>query len=433
MKKSAVEKVMGALGGQSLFLLTNMLSFLIVVKIFSPGEFASWGFYLSLMALLDGIRQGLIQNGLTRYLIQYPKREKSLLSSALVLHLGFIGLLSLVLYAFAGPISEFWNLPEMEVLLRYSWLSLLSSGSLQSLYSLLFAKGKSRTYFFLNLYYLLGTGLVLLVLSSSKQIGLLELLWAQSVVGLLLVVYGGISGGILAFARPSLFWIGKLLAFGKHVAGTNAFSLLFQKADLWMIGYFLDAKSVALFLLATKVIQYIDLPLSALSQMIYPRLAATDRCNDATELNFELARAILLLFALILPGVLLVLMFSDSIILLLSTGQYLEAAPLIILLSLASLAKPWGRVLGMALDASGKPEINLQMLAISLIINVVGNAILIPIYGVIGAAFATSMSTVLTIVIGQIRIRRYLDILPFNKQAMLIWSILTKQLKLKIA
>jgi O-antigen/teichoic acid export membrane protein len=167
--------------------------------------------------------------------------------------------------------------------------------------------------------------------------------------------------------------------------------------------------------------------------MIYPRLAATDRSKDTIQLNFELARGILLLFALILPGVLLVLMFSDSIILLLSTGQYLEAAPLIILLSLASLAKPWGRVLGMALDASGKPEINLHMLAISLIINVVGNAILIPIYGVIGAAFATSISTVLTIVIGQIRIRKYLDILPFNQQTLLIWSILTKHLKLKTA
>jgi O-antigen/teichoic acid export membrane protein len=433
MKKTAIEKVMGALGGQSLFLLTNMLSFLVVVKIFSPGEFASWGFYLSLMALLDGIRQGLIQNGLTRYLIQYPKREKPLLSSASVLHLGFIGILSLLLAAFAGPISAFWNLPEMEILLRYSWLTLMASGTLQSVYSLLFAKGKTRTYFFINLYYLIGMGLVLLYLSLTNQIGLLQLLWAQSVIGLLLAGYGGLQVGIFSMARPSLFWIRRLLSFGKHVAGTNAFSLLFQKADLWMIGYFLDAKAVALFLLATKVIQYIDLPLSALSQMIYPRLAATDRSKDTIQLNFELARGILLLFALILPGVLLVLMFSDSIILLLSTGQYLEAAPLIILLSLASLAKPWGRVLGMALDATGKPQINLHMLAISLIINVVGNAILIPIYGVIGAAFATSMSTVLTIVIGQIRIRKYLDILPFNQQTLLIWSILTKHLKLKTA
>lgn len=431
MKRSALQKIIGAMGGQSLFLLTNMLSFLIVVKIFTPEEFAAWGFYLSLMALLDGIRQGLIQNGLTRFLIQYPDQEKSLMGSALALHLIFIGILSLLLFVFAAPISTFWNLPEMEALFRYSWLTLLASGSLQTFYSLLFAKGKSRVYFLFNLAYLVGIGMVLFVLLSLGKPGLLDLLWGQNAISLLLLAIGLRLSNWFQWGLPTLPWMIKLLAFGKHVAGTNAFSLLFQKADLWMIGFLLDAKSVALFLLATKVIQYIDLPLSSLSQILYPRFAATGRSQNTNELNFEMARGILLLFVLILPGVLLVLMFSESLILILSTEEYLEAAPLIILLGLASLAKPWGRVFGMALDAMGKPQINMHMLAFSLVVNVAANALFIPIYGVGGAAFATSLSTVLTIGLGQVKIRKYLEILPIDQQLLLIKSIITKNLNLK--
>lgn len=430
MKTTWVSKIMGALGGQGLFLLTNMLSFLVVVKIFNPGEFAAWGFYLSLMALLDGIRQGLIQNGLTRFLIQFPRQEGKLLGTALILHLAFITLISFLLFLFAGPISRFWSLPEMEILLRYSWLTLFATGSMQTYFSLLFAKGKSKRYFFFNVAYLLGIGSSLIILHRWDQISLLTLLWTQGGVTLALVIWG-LSDQTFRLGIPSFYWFRKLLAFGKHGAGTNAFSLLFQKADLWMIGYFLDAQAVAFFLLATKIIQYIDLPLSSLSQVIYPRFAASGRSKNTTDLNFELARAILLLFALILPGVLLVLLFSDQIILILSTSNYLEATPIVILLALASLVKPWGRVFGMALDATGRPEINLQMLALSLVINVAANALLIPWYGVTGAAVATSLSTVITILIGQLRIRKYLDVIPFTQQILLIKGIITRQLNFK--
>lgn len=431
MKAGIWGKVIGAVGGQSLFLLTNMLSFLVVVKVFLPEEFAAWGFYLSLMALIDGIRQGLIQNGLTRFLLHHPEEEKSILGAALVLHVGFIVLAGLAFYLFAAPISAFWELPSMEGLFRYAWLTLLATGSLQGFFSLLFAKGKSERYFYFNLIYFVVSSLGIGGLYALDRLDLPHLIWVQSGLALALTGLGLRLGNWLAWGSPTREWTGKLIQFGKHVAGTNAFSLLFQKADLWMIGYFLDAKAVALFLLATKIIQYIDLPISSLSQLIYPRLAATGRSNHAAELNFEVARAILLLFALILPGVLLVLIFSKPIILMLSTPEYLAAAPVVILLALASLAKPWGRVFGMALDASGKPEVNLQMLGLSLGINVVANALLIPKFGLIGAAAATSLSTVLTIAIGQLRIRKYLEVDSFYEQVQLIRKIVTTSLNIK--
>ena len=77
---------------------------------------------------------------------------------------------------------------------------------------------------------------------------------------------------------------------------------------------------------------------------------------------------------------------------------------------LACLVKPLGRVFGLTLDAIGQPQVNFQMLMISLVINVSMNLILIPVYGVMGAAIATSSSILITVSIGQLHLRKILDI-----------------------
>ena len=52
----------------------------------------------------------------------------------------------------------------------------------------------------------------------------------------------------------------------------------------------------------------------------------------------------------------------------------------------------WGRVFGNDLAARGRPGINAWIAAMNLLVNVVANLILIPDYGLYGAAIATSLS-----------------------------------------
>jgi len=134
------------------------------------------------------------------------------------------------------------------------------------------------------------------------------------------------------------------------------------------------------------------------------------RSNDVTQLNAEYARGILLLFILLAPAALLVLFFATPIVTLLSSEEYLGTVPLLMILVPATLIKPWGRVFGLALDAVGKPQVNFQMLGFSLTVNIILNFILIQAFGLIGAAAATSISIVATIILGQIRIKKYLEV-----------------------
>jgi O-antigen/teichoic acid export membrane protein len=432
LKSKLLSGTVLALGGQAAFLMSNMILFLVVVREFSQADFGVWGLYLTIIALLDGLRQGLLQNGLTRYLIIDPVSEKQILGAGLFLHLIYIAFASALLAAFAGPIAQFWNMSEMEELLKLSFLPLMSIGTIQGLSVLCFAKGKSGAYLLLNLSYLSAFVLGLGLIYWNGELSLSNILWVQ---GFSFLFPLGLSRFFVLgkFGFPTLHWIRELLQYGKYIAGTNLFSLLFQKADIFMIGYFLNPAAVGLFHLATKIIQYIELPLSALSQTIYPRLAATHRSNDVTQLNAEYARGILLLFVLLAPAALVVLFFASPIVTLLSSEEYLGTVPLLMILVPATLIKPWGRVFGLALDAVGKPQVNFQMLGFSLTVNIILNFILIQAFGLIGAAAATSISIVATIILGQIRIKKYLEVnsgmalIHFAKQT------LTQNFKLKIS
>lgn len=398
-----------AIAGQGAFLLSNLLLFLLVVREFSQEQFGVWALFLTIIAILDGLRQGFLQNGFTRFQILFPESSGVIFSSGVVLHFLFIGLASLGLFLFAGPISQFWNMPSLYPLLRLSIFPLLSLGTIQGLAVVCFAKGKVGSYLLINLSYLGLFVSGLMVLTLFFGLSLYGILISQFLASLPLLILGKVMS-LFSWERPTFHWIRQLLNHGKYIAATNLFSLLFQKMDVLMIGFFLNPAAVALFHLANKVIQYVELPLSALSQSIYPRLAAAHRSDDTTQLNGEYNRAILLLFVLLAPGALIAFFFGSAVVEIISSSEYVEAVPLLMILLPATLIKPWGRVFGLALDAVGKPEINFQMLAISLAVNGVLNLLLISSFGLVGAAVATSTSIVITILWGQIRIKKYLRI-----------------------
>jgi O-antigen/teichoic acid export membrane protein len=416
IRNPILRQLAGAMGGQVLFLLTNMAFFMLAAKNLHADAFATWGMYQMLIALVDGVRQGLIHNGLTRSILQDPEEEGKITGSALLIHLLFIVSIYPLLLLISGPMAAFFQMPMLNHLMPYSILSLLGLGSLQTFFNLLFAKKKEHIYFQTTLAFLTISLVGMGGLIVLEKVSVISLLLVQSFGALLVLLVGLKQKAWIKLNSPDKAWIKNLLHFGKHVAGTNALSLLFQKADLLMIAFFLGSEEVAIFLVVGKVLQYVELPLSAISPWIYPRIATAYRSNTATHLNLEYSRSILILFALLLPGALLTGVFGEKLILWISSAQYGEAVPLVMILVLASFSKPWGRVFGMSLDAAGKPKVNFQMLALSLLINIMLNASLIPIWGLTGAVIATGSSIVITVIIGQMRLRNYLPLVGFAKR-----------------
>ena len=93
-------------------------------------------------------------------------------------------------------------------------------------------------------------------------------------------------------------------------------------------------------------------------------------------------------------------------------GPYVQAYSALCILVIGQLINAVMGSVGLFLSMTGHEKETLRALAISAILNVVLNALLIPKFGIIGAASATAVSVVLWNVILGIQLYRRLNLVP---------------------
>lgn len=394
-----------SLYAQACLLLANFLLFVVLLKGSEPDAYGHWALYITLVTIADSFRQGFLHHGFIRLFVQQSKEATSLTASALLINYGFIAIISLVLWG--ASLGQENTL--LATLFANGWKGLLALGTLQFVNMLCIARQNFKAYFFQNLVYLvafaLGMG-IFLIKGSPDFIAVINLQLVASIITLAfyLIQYPP------TWALPQRQHLQNLWSFGRYAAGTNLLSMLFHKADVLMLAFFTSPATVALFHFATKLVAYADLPLNAFSQVIYPKLADAHRKGNPLHLKETYLVAILRLLALSIPLLFGMMIFNKHIINFLSTDDYTQSSTVIIILLIGSLAKPVGRVFGLLLDAMGKPQVNFQMLGFSLLVNVLMNALLIPAWGLTGAAIATSISIILTVAVGQWRLQKWVRI-----------------------
>ncbi|MFT4760019.1 MAG: lipopolysaccharide exporter [Saprospiraceae bacterium] len=393
----------------------NLIAFVILIRVLSEYEFGVWVLYTSIIAFVEMARNGLIQNGLIKFMTANPAAEAAIGKTALSMTMigSLIG--SVLLFALSFPLSMLWEIPELTTLVAGYFIYSITSGVLKFMEFFQMGKHQFDGIFWGNVAY--GSCLILGILGwqySTTDSSLIYLVGIQTVaVVVAIFTVFNLKKDLfspLKTARFSTFWMKKLFHFGKYVFGTNFSSMLFNKTDILMLGTFLNPAAVAIYSLATRVNNYLDIPVNALAQVIYPKIAKVDWKNDKSQIIHLYEQSIGLLLLIILPMSAAVFLFAKPIILLLSGNKYEAAVPILQILLIAGLIKPWGRLFGITLDAIGKPKMNFKMLIFSLLVNIVTNLILIPLMGMKGAALATGLSIWITILVGQIYLSSLLNV-----------------------
>ncbi len=156
-----------------------------------------------------------------------------------------------------------------------------------------------------------------------------------------------------------------------------------------------------------------EVPMNSLAQVIYPRIAEK-QAESMAAVGKLYEKSIALLLLVTIPASIFVFFIAEPVIILLVGNEYLEAKLVLQILVIAGLIKPWGRLFGITLDAIGRPQLNFRMLLLSLVINMVLNATLIPLMGLEGAAIATLLAIWISIILGQYLLSRTLVINHLN-------------------
>jgi O-antigen/teichoic acid export membrane protein len=171
--------------------------------------------------------------------------------------------------------------------------------------------------------------------------------------------------------------------------------LLNYRLDTLMVAYFMDIAYVGYYSIAVTLAEALFHFPATVGTMIFARTIglSTDEANQTTP---RICRNTLLITLLAALAVFLV---SRYVILLLYGSDFLPSVrPLWILLpGIVSLSVY--KVLGNEIAGRGKPMINTIATGVSLVVNVSLNLLLIPKWGISGAAFASTVSYTVTAIV----------------------------------
>lgn len=183
----------------------------------------------------------------------------------------------------------------------------------------------------------------------------------------------------------------ELFHFSWPLALQGVLFILMTKTDLLMIGYFLTSQEVGLYGAVRPVATGLLVFLNSFNFLYLP--VATEHFeNEAHTQLSELFRIVTKWMILMsLPAVLVLTIFSADVIQVFYTQEYVPAAGALSILAVGTYFRLVVGPNGATIQALDRTKVNLLSSAIGTITNILLNVLLIPRFGMIGAAIATSV------------------------------------------
>lgn len=188
--------------------------------------------------------------------------------------------------------------------------------------------------------------------------------------------------------------LAKLIKYGLLLTATNFSSLSLKHLDALMIGKYMSLDYVGVFAVSAYIALVIEIPLTSLERITHTKVAqgwATNDVDGIKKIYYQSVKYLMLGGGLLLVGI--IANIHDLLSLLPET--YHKGATVAIIACIGGFLNIATGVNTSILFSSEKYIYGTYLLFLLLIVAVVLNIILIPIYGIIGAALATAMSSVI--------------------------------------
>jgi len=177
-------------------------------------------------------------------------------------------------------------------------------------------------------------------------------------------------------------------SYGGKVYLANAMSFLNYRLDMLLIAMFLAPAAIGLYSIAVGMAEKLFMMSGTLAIVLFPKISSLSSL-EANTLTPKVARHTF--FIMIIVSLLLTILAAPLIKIFFGPAFLPSVLPLLILLP-GIIAFGVGGVLAADLGGRGRPEFAIYSSLACIIVNVILNIILIPRWGISGAAFASSVA-----------------------------------------
>lgn len=396
--------------------LFGFLNFYLLIRVLPQTEYGLWMLFISVTTVIEMIKAGFIRNPLIKF-SQKKETYAQVLTGSLILNTAISLLMAILLFLFSHAISTFWNHTSLEdlfiiyiatllLLIPLNHYDFVQQANL-SFKGSLFSEFTRQFVFFICLisYYFSDRPLQLPTLAFFQVIS----------VGLAALVSFLFARRYLKFTFKSSFHgITALFSYGKYTFGSSVSAMLMRNTDTWMLGKIMSPLAVALYNPALRIANLLEIPALTLASVLFPKLSRQVARKDQKSAKKLYEKSVGVILCCVLPFVVFVLIFAEPVTIFIAGEKYRDTAPILRITVIYSLFLPFNRQLGVTLEAIGKAGTNFRFVIRNMLLNIAFNYFFIINFGIIGAAYGTLTTYILTSIYNQIYLHRFLHVSFLN-------------------
>lgn len=406
LKKTLVRGSLGSLGLRITDIFLGLITSVIFARLLGPEGLGVYSYVLAIITILVVPTQFGLPKLLTREIAAYEaKQEWSFLKGILVRSNQFVALLALLLICLIGLLLYLEAVPLSDQEISTFWVALpllfirplvgLRVSALRGLQEIILGLMPERL-----------IKPVLLILLVGIAFGVFGGDWFTPVNVMLMVVVSFLVAFVIG-----AWWLKEKLpdevksTDPDYVTGSwfkeampflliGGLAIINNQTDLVLLGYFRPSDEVGIYKVATKGAGFVAFSLGAVNMAVSPVISKLWSNNDLEKLQKVVTKSTLAITAFSLP-VALIFIFGGSYILDILFGiDYVTGHVAMAILCVGYLFRAITGSVGQLLSMTKYANYASVIVGISAVSNIILNLLLIPSYGIEGAALASMISFV---------------------------------------
>ena len=175
-------------------------------------------------------------------------------------------------------------------------------------------------------------------------------------------------------------------------ATTKGLIIINSQLAVIMLGFLDFTDQLGLYRVAFSTATLVSFGLTVTNSVLAPQIAKLYNLGNTIKLQRIITASTWMIMIITLPIILVFIFFSEQLIQLLFGIEYIHAGTALVILSLGQLTNSLTGPTTTVLNMTGNEKQNIKGILLGLVLNVILSVMLIPSYGLIGAAIATAVS-----------------------------------------
>jgi stage V sporulation protein B len=381
---SLVKSTLSITAASLVYVVSSYLANLWLGRTLGPEQYGTYGVVLSVWTIINLVLTAGIPSAVSKFIASDSNKTNEILKSGLILQFICTLLISLLYWLLSPSISKIFN---DEGLIPYFRISALIIPT-YSIYSFFVGYYNGMHNFprqtILNIVFAVSK--VVAIISFAYFLGIRGAFIGFAIAPLVALAFG--------FRLPSStsvhFPYKTLIRFSLPLIGFAVFLTFLQTTDLYLVKIFTTDKNAAGYYTAIQNIAIIPFYLlGSISQIIFPSISKSSVKTDQRETSQMITRTMRYIFIILIPLSSVISASSGDLITLLYSTQYLPASSALGILTWSYASITVFSILSNIVNGSGHPYKSMITSIIGVLIISLLCFILIPRFGLVGAATAT--------------------------------------------